>query len=581
MERKLAAILAADVVGYTRLIGQNEVGTLRRLTQLLDDALQPLISEHRGRLFKLMGDGMLVEFASLTDAVRCAVAWHTVVAANEVDQIEDSRLCFRIGLNMGEVIVEGDDIYGEGVIVAARLESIAEPGGTFLSSDAYRQIRGKIETRFEDLGERDLKGVVEPVRVFRVAADQLPSVPAQPSTGPLPLPDKPSIAVLPFTNMSGNPEQDYFSDGITEDIITALSKISSLFIVARNSTFIYKGQAVDVRRVGREQGVQFVLEGSVRRAGDRLRITAQLIDAITGSHVWSERYDRTLEDIFALQDDITLEVTTAIQVELLDGEQARIKAAGTQKFEAWELAVKGRDLLLSSTREGTRKARVLLEQATQVDPDYAAAWCSLAWVHWNEARHGWSTSPGKSLAKSWKSAERANELAPDLAEPFALLANTALQQHDYTAAEKYADSAIKRAGSEAGVIAGGAMVLSHCGRPIDAIGHIERAMRLCPVNPNHYRVMLGRACLLSGDLKRAIDALRAFQEHDPEPGLPALLATALYDDGQREEAKSVLREAIDANSTLTLSGWANRQAFSDPKDLQHIVAVCEELGVPN
>ena len=397
---------------------------------------------------------------------------------------------------------------------------------------------------------------------------------------PLSLPDKPSIAVLPFENMSGDPEQEYFADGITEDIITALSKITNLFIVARNSTFTYKGQAVDVRRVGREQGVRYVLEGSVRRSGNRLRITSQLIDADTGNHIWAERYDRTLDDIFALQDEITREVTTAIQVKLLEGEQARIRAAGTKNFDAWELTVKGGALSENNVREDNQKARELFEEAVQLDPNYATAWCSLGWTHWGEARHQWRASPKEWLAKAWAMAERASDLAPDTAGPFSLFAAIALEQRDYPAAEAFAGRALERAGSQADIIANAARVLSHCGRPSDAIGHVERAMRLCPICPNYYRVILGRACLLAGDLKRAIATLREWQDYDLEPVEPVLLATALYDNGQQEEAKTLLREAVDAKPTFKISEWTKKQPYRNPEDLAHMVAVLEELGVP-
>jgi adenylate cyclase len=398
--------------------------------------------------------------------------------------------------------------------------------------------------------------------------------------GALTLPDKPSIAVLPFDNMSGDPEQEYFCDGITEDIITALSKITDLFVVSRNSTFTYKGQAVDVRRVGREQGVCYVLEGSVRRSGNRLRITSQLIDATTGNHLWAERYNRTLDDIFALQDEITREVTIAIQVKLTDGEQARIAAAGTKNFDAWELTIKGGRLMVNAVRADNEMSRELLQEAVRLDPTYASAWCALGWVCWSDARHNWIRPREESLAMAWERAERAHDIAPESTEPLALFAMIALLQGNFSDAEAFADRALEQAGSEADVIANAAMVLSHCGRPIDAISHIERALRLCPFCPNYFRVVLGRACLLAGDLKRAIIMLRAWQENDPEPTEPVLLATALYDDGQRQAAKELIREAIRTKPSFTIGKWAKKQSFSNPDDLAHMVSVLEELGVP-
>jgi TolB-like protein len=305
LERRLAAILAADVVGYTRLMGLDEAGTLRRLTDLREKVLAPLIAEHRGRIVKLMGDGLLVEFTSAVDCVVCAMAWQEQVTNAEAVGDVDKRLQFRIGINLGDVIVEGDDIHGDGVNIAARLEGLAEPGEICFSGDAYRQVRGKIEADFEDLGERELKNVAEPVRVYRVRALRSDGASTGRGAEPLPLPDKPSIAVLPFANMSGDAEQEYFSDGITEDIITELSRFDDLFVIARNSTFSYKGKSVRVQEIARDLGVAYVVEGSVRKAGARVRITAQLIEAASGNHIWAERYDGELENIFDLQDEIT------------------------------------------------------------------------------------------------------------------------------------------------------------------------------------------------------------------------------------------------------------------------------------
>ncbi len=585
MERRLAAIFVADLVGYSRLMGEDEAGTLKRLKSLHNELVQPKIEERKGRIVKLMGDGLLAEFPSVVEAVQCAAGIQQSILGRETELTQERRIRLRIGVNLGDIIVEDSDIYGDGVNVAARLEALADPGGICISGSVFDQVKGKVALEFADLGEQKVKNIERPVRVYRVVLELgsdgsgAARVSAA-SAARLELPDKPSIAVLPFTNMSGDPEQEYFSDGITEDIITALSKITDIFIVSRNSTFTYKGQAVDVRRVGREQGVRHVLEGSVRRSGNRLRITSQLIDATTGNHLWAERYDRTLDDIFALQDEITREVTIAIQVKLTDGEQARIAAAGTNNFDAWELTVKGVRLMQNAVRADNQMARQLLQEAVGLDPKYASAWCALGWVHWSDARLQWIRSRDESLTMAWERAERAHDLAPDLVEPLALFAMIALLQGNFADAEAFADKALEQAGSEAGVIANAAMVLSHCGRPFDAIAHIERALRLCPICPNYYRVVLGRACLLAGDLKRAIVMLRAWQEHDPEPVEPVLLATALYDDGQREAAETLLCEAVKAKPEFTIARWAQKQSFSDPDDLAHMVAVLEELGVP-
>src|SRR5215469_14264740 len=308
MERRLTAILAADVAGYSRLMGADEEGTLAQLKTHRRDLLDPKINEHRGRIVKTTGDGMLVEFASAVDAVRCAVAVQRGMAALNSEVAEDRRIEFRVGVNVGDIIIDGGDIFGDGVNVAARLESLAEPGGICVSGRVQEDTRGKVDIAFEDLGEQQLKNIAWPVRVYRVRVDGLAKSPPM-----LPLPSKPSIAVLPFQNMSGDTEQEYFADGMAEDIITMLSRSQSLFVIARNSSFAYKGRSVDVKQIARELGVRYVLEGSVRRGGNRVRITAQLVDAVTGNHLWAERYDRDLTDIFAIQDEITESVAIAIE----------------------------------------------------------------------------------------------------------------------------------------------------------------------------------------------------------------------------------------------------------------------------
>jgi adenylate cyclase len=337
--RRLAAILAADVVGYSRLAAADEAGTLAVLKARRRDVLVPLVARHRGRIFKIAGDGVLIEFGSAVDAVQCAVDLQQGMAAANDGQPDERHIVLRIGINLGDVMVEGSDLYGDGVNIAARLESLADPGGICLSAMIHQNVKTKLNLSFEDIGEQRLKNIAEPVRTFRIHLGSTAAAAVPRAAGALPLPDKPSIAVLPFTNMSGEPEQEHFSDGISEDIITALSKLSKLFVVARNSTFTYKGRPIDVKQVGREQGVRYVLEGSVRRGGNRLRITAQLIDAVSGHHLWAQRYDRPMQDVFELQDEITREVASALQVELTEGERARLWASGTKNLEAWETAI--------------------------------------------------------------------------------------------------------------------------------------------------------------------------------------------------------------------------------------------------
>jgi TolB-like protein/class 3 adenylate cyclase len=427
LERRLAAILAADVAGYTALMGADEAGTLERLTSLREDFLEPLIADHHGRVVKLMGDGILVEFASVVDAVACALSWQTGVAER------DGALKFRIGINLGDVIVEGEDIHGDGVNVASRLEGLAETGGICLSGDAYRQARGKVEATFGDLGEQTLKNVTEPVRVYQCLLDkpaaeqtrqhiasagrsvsrpvlagglallvvaagvafwQRPweprEEPASVEAMAFPLPDKPSIAVLPFNNMSEDASQEYFADGMTEDLITDLSKISGLFVISRNSSFSYKGHRVKVRQVAEELGVRYVLEGSVRRAGKEVRINAQLIDATTGGHLWAERYDGTLEDIFDLQDKVTAQIVAALKISLTGEEVAEQERHQTENAAAHDAYLQGWALYKLGTLEDFKRALPLLSTAVERDPGYSQAHAALAALYMDIVDRGWA-----------------------------------------------------------------------------------------------------------------------------------------------------------------------------------------------
>jgi TolB-like protein len=361
--RRLAAILAADVAGYSRLMGADEEGTLERLKALRHELLDPKIAEHKGRIVKTTGDGLLVEFASVVDAVRCAVGVQQAMPERNSGVAADDRIEFRIGINLGDVIVEGDDLYGDGVNIAARIEALADAGGVFVSNTVHDQVRDRLPFVFDDLGEQQVKNIARPVRVYRV----------QPGAPPaLPLPDKPSIAVLLFANMSGDPEQEYFADGMVEEIITALSRIRWLFVIARNSTFTYKGQAIDVKRVGRELGVRYVLEGSVRKGGGRVRITAQLIEAETGAHLWADRFDGSLEDVFELQEQVAISVAGVIEPALQAAETARAANRRTSDLTAYDLYLRAYSIFFASSREWPQ-ALALLEQAIARDPYYGPA----------------------------------------------------------------------------------------------------------------------------------------------------------------------------------------------------------------
>src|SRR5919109_1179920 len=371
-QRRLAAILAADVVGYARLIGADEEGTLAALKSLRRELIDSKVEQHHGRVVKTMGDGALIEFASVVDAVRCAVDVQRGAAERNAGVRPDKRIEFRIGINVGDVVIDGDDILGDGVNIAARLEGLAEPGGILVSRAVRDQVRDRVELAFEDLGERELKNIARLVRVYRIQAPtELMAEVAR--SAALPLPDKPSIAVLPFTNMSGDAEHEYFADGIAEDIITGLSRLRWLFVIARNSSFTYKDRHVDVRQVGRELGVRYILEGSVRKGGNRIRITGQLIEAETGAHLWAERYDRALDDVFAIQDEITDSVIGCIQPHVYAAEHERLKRKPPQRLDAWESVVQGMFLYSQHSDASTKEALTMLDRAVELDPSYAQA----------------------------------------------------------------------------------------------------------------------------------------------------------------------------------------------------------------
>jgi adenylate cyclase len=378
VERRLAAILAADVAGYSRLMGQDEAGTLSRLKVLRQELVDPKLAEHSGRVVKTTGDGLLIEFPSVVEGVACAMAVQRAMAGRNAAVPKEQRIEFRIGVNVGDIIVEGDDIYGDGVNIAARLEALAEPGGICVSRTVITQTRGKLEFPFTDLGEQILKNIAQPIHVFRILA--LPEASAESFP---PLPDKPSIAVLPFQNMSGDPEQEYFSDVMVEEIITALSRIRWLFVIARNSTFTYKGKAVDVKRVGRELGVRYVLEGSVRKGGGRVRITAQLIEAESGVHLWADRFDGSLEDVFSLQDQVATSVAGIIEPTLQASEIRRATRRPTSDLTAYDLWLRAQPLIWSLEKEETLQALALLEDAIARDPQYgpALAWAAICRWH--------------------------------------------------------------------------------------------------------------------------------------------------------------------------------------------------------
>src|SRR5258708_30221288 len=417
VERRLAAILAADIAGYSRLMGANEEGTLAQLKSIRTALVDPAIAAHRGHIVKTTGDGMLVEFASAVDAVRNAVEIQRSMAEQNTAVPQDQRIEFRIGIHVGDIIFDDNHIFADGVNIAARLEGIAEPGGVCMSDDAYGQVRGKVET-CDDMGQQSLKNIVERMRAWRVRlTGQIPSAVksgsavSQPRA--LPLPDKPSIAVLPFTNMSGDPEQEYFADGIVEDIITALSRVKWFFVIARNSSFTYKGHAVDVKQVGRELGGRYVLEGSVRKSANHVRITAQLVDAATGSHLWADHFDGALEDIFDLQDRVTASVVGAIAPKLEQAESERAQREPTASLDAYDYYLRGMASFHKATMEANDAALRLFYRAIELDPDFASAHGMAAWCYSWRKMNGWETDRVQANAETARLARRASALGTD------------------------------------------------------------------------------------------------------------------------------------------------------------------------
>ena len=478
--RKLAAILAADVAGYSRLMGADEEGTHERLMAHLRELVDPKIQEHRGRVVKNTGDGLLAEFASVVDAVRCAVEVQRGMIDRESEMPDDRRTRFRIGINLGDVIVEEHDIFGDGVNVAARLEALAEPGGICVSRVVRDQVRDKLDYTFEDLGEQQVKNIIRPVRAYRIGLGLRP--PAAASSAPaLALPDKPSIAVLPFQNMSGDPEQEYFVDGMVEEITTVLSRIRWLFVIARNSSFTYKGQAVDVKRVGRELGVRYVLEGSVRKAGGRVRITAQLIDAATGTHLWADRFDGAFEDVFELQDQVATNVAGVIEPALQAAETARSASRPTSDLGAYDLYLRALPMFARISKEGLSEAARFLEQAIARAPGYGPALAFAAICHQRLATDGWTVDLEASRRKAVDFARRALEAAGD--DPVTLI-NAAYPLayfgEDIGDMIALADRALFLNPSYARGWYVSAILRLIAGEPELAIEHIDRSIRLSP-----------------------------------------------------------------------------------------------------
>src|SRR6266498_1540156 len=581
VDRRLAAILAADIAGYSRLMGVDEEATLRQLKAHRKELVDPKITEHRGRIVKTTGDGMLVEFGSVVDAVRCAVDIQRCMVGRNSEVPTEKRIQFRVGINVGDIIIDGDDIYGDGVNVAARLEAVAEPGGICVSGRVQEDAQGKLDVVFEDAGQQTLKNIARPVRVYRVrlSGAALSSRPA------LPLPDKPSIAVLPFQNMSGDPAQEYFADGIVEEITTALSRFRQLFVIARNSSFAYKGHAVDVKQVGRELGVRYVLEGSVRKAGNHVRITGQLVDALTGAHLWADRFDGTLENIFGLQDSVTAGVVGAIAPKLEQAEIERAKRKPTERLDAYDYYLRGIPLLFGMTKETNEEALRLFNKAIELDPDFALAHARAANCYTFRKVNGWMVDREQEVAEAARLAQRAVDLGKD--EALALSIGGMVFAYvvgDLDNGAAFVDRALGL-NSNLAIAWGYDGWMKICfGKHDIAIETIACAMRLSPLDPRLWAWQFHTALahfLASRYDEAASWAERALRE---QPNYLAALRVAAASNalaGRSEKAQKIMARLRQLNPVLRISNLADvTPPLRRPEDLANWEEGLRKAGLP-
>jgi adenylate cyclase len=580
--RRLAAILAADIAGYSALMGADEARTVRDLKGHQAVVL-PMVGNFGGRIIDTAGDGILAEFASVVNAVECAIAIQRAMDERNTAVEPARRMQFRIGVNLGDVIYDEHRIFGDGINIAARLEGIAEPGGICVSSKVRDEVDGKINLAWHDMGERQLKNIARPVRAFSTRLEASPPTQPAATTGNgAKHDDKPSIAVLPFTNMSGDPEQEYFSDGISEDIITDLSKIAGLTVIARNSSFTYKGRAVDVRTIGRELAVNSVLEGSIRRAGNRVRITAQLIDTASGGHVWAERYDRDLTDIFEVQDDVTHRIVDALKVTLSPSEKALLTAAETSSVQAYDLCLRGRDLMLGKTKnlQIFEEAKGYFLEALKIDPNYSLAYACLGFAHVFDYQNRWSNDPDASLGHAKHYAEMA--LQKDAKEPVAHLVSAlvALFTGDHAKANSEIDVALTLNPNLSMAYSIRGNLLNITGRPLEAIPMLERAMRLDPAFNSQHLHFLGTAYLLAGKYETAVALFRQRIALTPETDFTrGVLAAALGHLGQIDEARRVWGELQKINPKYSFREHFVRSSHRE-ENIELVAQGLAKAGLP-
>lgn len=626
-KRKLTAIFSADVVGYSRLMGEDDAATVKTITAYRE-IMAALIKQHRGRMVDSPGDNVLAEFASVVDAAQCAVAVQKEFQARNADLPENRRMQFRIGVNLGDIIEEGERIYGDGVNIAARLEALADPGGICLSKTAFEHIESKLPLGYEYIGKQTVKNITKPVGAYRVlmeprvsgVADEeegeadmakrrkpflvaavvllfviigfgawyfylrsSPSAvePASKERMAFPLPEKPSIAVLPFVNMSDDPNQDFFGDGITDQIITYLSMNPNMFVIARNSVFTYKGKPVKIQQVAEELGVRYVLEGSVQSVENRLRLTVQLIDALTGKHLWAERYDRDLKDIFALQDEITARILEELQVKLVFGEQYR-RVARPRNLDFIQKMSKGWSYFLLFTPESNALARQMYEEAITLEPEAATAYNMLGWTHLFEVFFGVSKSPGKDMERAFELAQKAITLNDSVGSPHCLLGYIYLAKRQYEKAVAEVEQAVTLSPNDADVRAHMANIFNYVGKREEAINLSKQAIRLNPFPQSYYFTFLGEALCLAGQYEEAIKAYKKALHLYPKDSSSKMgLAVAYSLLGREEDARAMAAEFLMMRPRFSVKGWAMGVPYKNRADITLFADTMRKVGLPD
>ncbi len=577
--RRLAAILSADVIGYSRLVEADEEGTIARLRALRHDLIDPGIARHRGRMVKTTGDGFLIEYPSVVDAMRSAVELQRAIAGNDAAAPEEHRLRLRVGINLGDVVIEDDDIFGDGVNVAARLQEACEAGGIYISQAVRDQIGDRLGLEFEDLGEQTVKNILRPIRIFRVCVEGSVAGSTRSPAGTTAVAAKPSIAVLPLANISGDPEQEFFTDGLTEDIITELSRYRDLFVIARNSTFVYKGKAANVQEIARELGASYIVEGSVRKAGSQVRVNVQLIDADSGRHLWAERYDRQLEDIFAIQDELTAAIVAVLPGRVEAAARERARPQRTDNMAAYECALAGKILHHRSTPEDNAEALRMLDRAIALDPKYAHA-------------HAWKACTlGQTWVRGWAADREAtwNEVVAELQTALALddcdsdvhriLAAVNVVSRDYERAEYHQQRALTLNPNDDLIVVQQGEILTWLGRPEEGIEWIRKAMRLNPYHPERYWNHLGRAYFAARRYAEAVEAFKRISAPDHTHHAFLAAASAQLDDATA--AAACAREVLRLDPAFSVTSYVATLHYRQDDDRQHHRAALLKAGLPD